>query len=352
MIATIPPRTIMPSSWVCPRRTGSIGRRRRYAHAPKDRMCPPADLKARLRIREDLGGQRQRRLGAFTQRRREHELLGLWAAPPRGPSPSTVSAMLGAKWLASLAPPRDTPTTRRPSRAAVRSSNSYVASRESMPGHTRCICASITTRRARAAHRTRTASNDSLESARMSNSSSPSAGTTLNASPTQDRRHHAQPLRPVRVVSPRHLDRGGRQREQSVPALIGGAAGVGGASGACHAHRARRLARDHHALSALDAELPALEAQAGVVAGEPLDVAELVPAPLLVGDQQQRQLGEHVSPPGERRATPSDSTTPPFMSTVPGPYSRSPSRRSGMCEECPMTVSTWPSSMSLAVPCP
>ena len=44
------------------------------------------------------------------------------------------------------------------------------------------------------------------------------------------------------------------------------------------------------------------------------------------------------------RATPSASTTPPFMSTVPGPYSRSPSRRSGAWEECSMTVSRWPSS--------
>ena len=32
---------------------------------------------------------------------------GVWAPSPRGPSPSTVSGMPAAKWLASLAPPRE-----------------------------------------------------------------------------------------------------------------------------------------------------------------------------------------------------------------------------------------------------
>ena len=35
---------------------------------------------------------------------------GVWAPPPRGPSPSIVSGIEAAKWLASEAPPRGTPT--------------------------------------------------------------------------------------------------------------------------------------------------------------------------------------------------------------------------------------------------
>ena len=52
---------------------------------------------------------------------------GLWAAPPRGPSPSTVSAIEAAKWLASLAPPRGIPITGRPSASPARSSSGAVA---------------------------------------------------------------------------------------------------------------------------------------------------------------------------------------------------------------------------------
>ena len=76
-------------------------------------------------------------------------------------------------------------------------------------------------------------------------------------------------------------------------------------------------------------------------------------APLLVGDEQHRQLGERrpaARPAPARR--PSDSTTPPFMSAVPGPYSRSPSRRSGAWESCAITVSTWPSSSIRPEPVP
>ena len=35
--------------------------------------------------------------------------VGVWAPPPRGPSPSSVSGIDAAKWLASLAPPRSAP---------------------------------------------------------------------------------------------------------------------------------------------------------------------------------------------------------------------------------------------------
>ena len=42
---------------------------------------------------------------------------GVCAPPPRGPSPSTVSGIVRAKWLASLAPPRPAAVMRRPSRS-------------------------------------------------------------------------------------------------------------------------------------------------------------------------------------------------------------------------------------------
>src|ERR671932_630697 len=45
---------------------------------------------------------------------------GACAPPPSGPSPSTVSGIEGAKWLASLAPPRRAPTIGRPIAAPPR----------------------------------------------------------------------------------------------------------------------------------------------------------------------------------------------------------------------------------------
>ena len=45
--------------------------------------------------------------------------LGVWAPPPRGPSPSSVSGTAWAMWLASLAPPRSEATSGRPSRVAA-----------------------------------------------------------------------------------------------------------------------------------------------------------------------------------------------------------------------------------------
>ena len=51
---------------------------------------------------------------------------GVWAPPPRGPSPSIVSGIVEAKWLASLAPPRPTPAIGRPRRSEARSSSPAV----------------------------------------------------------------------------------------------------------------------------------------------------------------------------------------------------------------------------------
>ena len=108
---------------------------------------------------------------------------GLWAAPPRGPSPSTVSGIAEAKWLASLAPPRGIPITGRPSASPARSSSGTVASVASMPGHSRTMSGCRVAPPTSAGIASTTRWKASEESARMSLTSSPSPGTTLNASP-------------------------------------------------------------------------------------------------------------------------------------------------------------------------
>ena len=71
----------------------------------------------------------------------------------------------------------------RSSLAPARSSRPRVASRESIPGQIRSILVSRATSSSSSGTAAHTASNASLRSARMSNSNSPSAGTTLKASP-------------------------------------------------------------------------------------------------------------------------------------------------------------------------
>ena len=71
----------------------------------------------------------------------------------------------------------------RPSLAPACSSSPRVASRESIPGQIRNIFVSRPTPSRSAGTAAHTESKASLWSARMSHKSSPSAGTTLNASP-------------------------------------------------------------------------------------------------------------------------------------------------------------------------
>ena len=108
--------------------------------------------------------------------------------------------------------------------------------------------------------------------------------------------------------------------------------------------RARGLAPHDDAL-VVAGQLAGLEAQAGVEAREALDVAERRRPPLLVADQQQRDLGVELRALGERaqRADGEDRRRPSCRRC----RSRRAARRraaSGRCSACATTVSTWPSS--------
>ena len=91
-------------------------------------------------------------------------------------------------------------------------------------------------------------------------------------------------------------DRRPRERQQRVRALVGSAAGVGRPADGDRPQRAGGLAAHNDALLPGRTPLARLEAQAGVVSGEPRHVRELLGAPLLVGDQQQGELGEQLGP--------------------------------------------------------
>ena len=224
-----------------------------------------------------------------------------------------------------------------------------------MPGQRRISSASRRTPSCSAGIAASTASIASSSSARRSQNSSPPPGTTLNASPacmtvgTEVRRARA-----VRVVAGGRRLRRRRQRQQRVAAAVGRGAGVRGAPGRGDLDRPGRLAPHDHAVVAVRVALAALEAQARVPAREALDVGER---------RTLRHSSSHTSSSATSakslaragraaRMAPSESTTPPFMSTAPEPTSFSPSRVSGRWSAWATTVSTWPSSSSRRVPVP
>ena len=113
-----------------------------------------------------------------------------------------------------------------------------------------------------------------------------------------------------------------------------------------------RLAPDHHALLAVRAALPGLEAQARVPAVEARRVGEGRRAPLLVLHDEQATSPKRSGARASARRTPSASTTPPFMSTVPEPTMRSSARSAGRWSRWATTVSTWPRRSTLRPPVP
>ena len=166
-------------------------------------------------------------------------------------------------------------------RSAARSSSGTVASAASMPGHRRTMSGvEASRRRARAGSRRARRSKASAASARRSQTSSPSPGTTLNASPA---------CRTVGTAVRRSGPSGSWQaatawaaageREQRVAPVVGRRAGVRRAAARrAPAASPAALRRTTTPSSPSGVALAALEAQAGVEAGEALDVARTAPS--------------------------------------------------------------------------
>ena len=234
---------------------------------------------------------------------------GWWACPPRGPSPSTVSAIVPRpcgwrRWRRrgrrrSAAPPSspqrrpDEPLggdlARSPSRASAGPAPPRARPRRRSAGPARAPPRAPRSR-----------------SPRRSQTSSPAAGTTLNASPARTTvGHRGQPVGAGRVASPR------RPAAPPRPARAGRCGPSPAPSPECaatpratHPQRRRRLALRDHRLLPAGSELAGLEAQAGVVAGEAGRVAEAAGPPLLVDDGEQRELGEALRDLRRARASP------------------------------------------------
>ena len=143
----------------------AVGRRGRVAHPG---VGAPDAVPGTVLTGEHFVGERERHFQALAHRRLQHELAGRVGPPPRGPSPSTVSAIVSAKWLASLAPPRGTPVIVRPSRCEARAMRSCVTAVESIPGHLRSMRASRVTPSRSALTASTTASNAARPWARRS----------------------------------------------------------------------------------------------------------------------------------------------------------------------------------------
>ena len=269
---------------------------------------------------------------------------GVWAPPPRGPSPSTVSGIAGAKWLASLAPPRATPTIRRPSRA--------LGSLEQRRG-----------RRARV-HPRPDPLHPSPRARRRRASRAPPPSTVverLDPVGAQVEDQLAARGHDVERVAGAHHGRDDAQAVGAVSGVVQPASSTRGLAPApaarsrpgrarCPSAPARPVASARSVPAALRRTttpsspswppLAGLEAQAGVVAGEALDVGERLRAPLLVGHQQHRQLGERLR---ARRPAPARPRARARRrpSCRPCRVRRAARRRAaaGACASCPITVS-------------
>ena len=94
-----------------------------------------------------------------------------------------VTGIAAAKWLASLAPPREAAWIGRPSAAEASASTGATACSECMPGQRRISSGLSVTPPTSRGMASQTASIASSSSARQSQNSSPAPGTTLKASP-------------------------------------------------------------------------------------------------------------------------------------------------------------------------
>ena len=147
---------------------------------------------------------------------------GLCAFPPRGPSPSTVSGITEARWLASLAPPRRTPVTARPSAALARSSSGTVAASRVHPrpqphqlGVQRDAADLGGDRLGHALDR------GVVVGAQVADELAAAGDDVERVAGVQDGRHGGEPVGAVRRVARGDRLGGGGEREQRVAAAVG-----------------------------------------------------------------------------------------------------------------------------------
>ena len=162
------------------------------------------------------------------QRRRSTNSSGVWAPPPRGPSPSIVSGIVEAKWLASLAPPRADARRsggRGSSRGAVEERRGRLL--ESIAGQPRSIVAVERHAADLGGTAASTERNASSRSARRSKHQLAGGGHDVDRIARADdssARRSADRARRGRGAGDR--SRGARQRQQRVATPVGRAARV------------------------------------------------------------------------------------------------------------------------------
>ena len=312
-----------------------------------------AILTAATPARADLERQRQRDFGPLAQRRREARTPRACARRRRAARGRRRSA--GSPGRSGLRRWRRRGNAdERPAEPGARRARAAAWSPRSYPSPaTRARSSARSSRRTLLGDRRDHGSNASQPSARMSNISSPAAGTTFNASPARiDRRHDAQALGTARVVQ-----RGPDRAVARAPA----ARCAPGRARCPNARRARwrppaacrRPFGARRRPRSARRPLARLEAQARVVAGEPLHMRECVGAPFLVGNEQHRYLRERLR---TRRTAPAPrpARAPRRPSCPPSP-ARTAGRRRGAAARATswlMTVSMWPSSSSRRDPRP
>ena len=140
-----------------------------------------------------------------------------------------MTGIAAAKWLASLAPPRETPRTGRPSAALARSSTGATAASECIPGQRRISSRverdAADVGRDRGEHRL---DRVELVGAAVAEQLAGAGHDVERVARADDRRHGREAVRAGRVVAGGDGLRGRREREQRVAAAVRRRAGMRG----------------------------------------------------------------------------------------------------------------------------
>ena len=207
-----------------------------------------------------------------------------------------MSGMRLAKWLASLAPPRSEPTIGRPSSAAAAGSSSRVrlARVHARPGahELRVEAHAGELGRHRGEH---VGERVEAVGAQVADQLAVGGHDVEGLAGVQHGRHRGQVVGALGIGLLGDELGDVREREQGAAALVRRRAGVRGAAVGLDVQRAGGLALDDHGVLAVARALAGLEAEAGVEVREALGVGERRRAPLLVDDQQQRELLERLA---------------------------------------------------------